>query len=248
MYRQRNNKDCAVTAVAQALGIPYTTVINLVPQYRFKRMRPRLHRERLDRIVGRSRRVKTHKPIYGTVNPYEGEIKYNNRYRVYREPYFSGFGLSPADYMPIIQRYAPLYVRETTGTVEMLRHVRFALLSVPSLNFPGSGHMVIWRNGQIFDPSPKKRYTYGDLRRANRMTILAIARDVGEQMALRQVLQVPSTGEEIMITLAWTIKTMSPERRAEIEAIKPLRLLARIDEWNVAFDEGKLIMDAHATA
>jgi hypothetical protein len=182
MFRQLNNKDCAVTVLAHALGIPYTHVVNAIPEFRYTRSRRRLLRERKNQIYGRHRSPPRRKGSVDRVITSShldyGTIVYDLMYRTSRFPYFSGMGLSAKDYELLLDEHEKGYVGEIYITdVNLLRKVRYALLAVPSLNFKNSDHAIIWKEGRIWDPSPFKRYDWNKLRMVPSMRVLAFTRN-----------------------------------------------------------------------
>lgn len=200
MYRQLSNKDCAVTVTAHVTGLSYTSIVNRLPDYRFMRSRTRSRRERADRVVGRA-------VLFGRTFK-RGDVGYrtafyNDRYRVEKHPYFCHFGLSDKDYLPIVESCGYKILAKENCTLDDLRYVRFAVIAVPSINVKSSSHLIVWRDGRIWDPSPYKRYDFSKLRRAKRMRLMALCRDQDEYDALRRNLDVELTGREIMVRLVW---------------------------------------------
>jgi hypothetical protein len=204
MYRQRNDKDCAITVIAHVTGLPYTSVINAVPTFRYSRSRPRSTADLRDRVVGRQMRIRPRLPTHYVVprDPHYGRMLYNFRYRSCHPPYWSGGGVHEDDYTKILGDNGFLYVRKTKVTVEALRHIPLGLLSVPSLNVQSSGHMVLWQNGRIYDPSPNRRYDFHRLRATKMISVLAVSRNTSDFNQTRRVLRVNLSGDEIMSLLA----------------------------------------------
>lgn len=228
MFRQRNNKDCAVTVLAHVLGIPYTNVVNAFPAFRYTRSRKRTHRDRQDRIPGRARalipRVERENQSVETCDPDYGRFRYNELYRVRHFPYFCGFGISARESMAILTDTDVLFVRERYVTdLSVLRHVPYAILSVPSLNFKTSGHVVIWRAGRIWDPSPKKRYNWSRLRMAKRIGITALPKDIYERDRIKTLLRYGVDNRMLMIEML-------------AEAARKLELDVPETTWSVTFD------------
>lgn len=208
MYRQRTNKDCGITVVAHATGLPYTSIINQIPAFRFLRARRRIGRERADKIVGRRQNFRTRSQPFDArkIEQDDREYRlafYNQIYRVNRFPYFCHFGLSDSDYKPILEACGFRTVRKIGCTIDDLRNIKFALLSVPSINVKTSAHLLIWRDGRIWDPSPLKRYNFARLRCAKGITCMPLCRDQAEYDSARRLLGVDLTGAEIMVRLIW---------------------------------------------
>lgn len=178
MYRQITNKDCAVTACAQLLSIPYTNVVNAIPDYRFTRARNRTHREQADQIIGRRKKLLARRPrTHGDadIDLVVGKLRFNSLYRTLRHPYFCSFGLHDRDYRVLFQMAGVRPVERQKCPIDILRRIPLALLALPSLNVRTSSHAVIWYGGRIYDPSPKRRYNFARLRQAEWIDVMAVA-------------------------------------------------------------------------
>jgi hypothetical protein len=221
VHRQLSDKDCAITAIAHATGLSYTHVVNSFPGFRFLRARRRLRREKDDQIIGRRKRMRSIQGFDERVDDDRnfGRYYYNQVYRVEHFPYFCHFGLADIYYRKFLKDQDYLCLQKLDCPLSMLRHVPLALLSLPSINVKVSGHMVIWRAGRIWDPSPRKRYDYARLRSTDRITCLALTKDEDEYDRLRKVLRVGLHGREVVTTSSWNI--MVDMVKVDVQIIDP---------------------------
>jgi hypothetical protein len=99
--------------------------------------------------------------------------------------------------------------------IRLLQRVPLAILSLPSINYKGSGHAIIWRAGRMWDPSPKKRYNFGRLCRAPYVNVVALCRTRDEQALLKAMLYSDIEavgGREIVLTyMVDVLNQTSPE-------------------------------------
>lgn len=128
LIKQRNNSDCAVCCFAMLTGIPYKRVLELIGDCYHPEKGTSSTETALLRLGYKQKRI----PIKGMPGAFE---------------------VAPVHFKQLFVPYelsSEYFLEQLWG--------RRALLSVPSLNYKGGSHAILWDGQRVLDPSRKKTY------------------------------------------------------------------------------------------